>query len=337
MNSEDQSNLISIIIPVYNVEQYLDRCLDSIVNQTHLELDIILVDDGSKDSSSKICDTWARKDHRIHVIHQKNSGQAAARNAGLAIAKGKYIAFVDSDDVVEPDYISTMLNAAMTHNADLVICSFFDHMKLDHMVTPLPDSVQSGLETFHFAISHDDWHYRPVWNRLYTRDLCFRGGDMFPEGRACEDDLTFHKILPEANCVVTLSKPLYHYMDNPASITHASVSLNSLNKIEAYLDWYEFSIAHNFTDCYQQLASTTLYFLIEITSQLSFISDKTINKRIRSLIMRYANLTNSTIKYLSKSIILKSIMLQKKPIFMLSMLIARKQLGAYLKTAVNWQ
>lgn len=176
MNNGNQSNLISIIIPVYNVEQYLDRCLDSIVKQTYSVLDIILIDDGSKDSSSEICDTWAKKDRRIHVIHQKNSGQAAARNVGLAIAKGKYIAFVDSDDVVEPDYISTMLNAAMTHNADLVICSFFDHMKPDHMVTPLPDSIQSGLETFHSAISHDDWHYRPVWNRLYTRDLCFRGG-----------------------------------------------------------------------------------------------------------------------------------------------------------------
>lgn len=326
MNNGNQSNLISIIIPVYNVEQYLDRCLDSIVKQTYSVLDIILIDDGSKDSSSEICDTWAKKDRRIHVIHQKNSGQAAARNVGLAIAKGKYIAFVDSDDVVEPDYISTMLNAAMTHNADLVICSFFDHMKPDHMVTPLPDSIQSGLETFHSAISHDDWHYRPVWNRLYTRDLCFRGGDdMFPEGRACEDDLIFHKILPEANCVVTLPKPLYHYMDNPTSITHASVSLNSLNKIEAYLDWYEFAIAHNFTDCYQKLADSTLHFLIEIASQLPFISDRIIKEHIKYLIRQYMKLVEKTSTYLDKKTYWKGKTLQKMPILMLYIFIMRQK------------
>ena len=107
------SDLISIIVPVYNVEKYLDRCIQSIVEQTYRNLEIILVDDGSTDGSEKICDSWAVKDNRIRVIRQNNMGGGAARNAALDVAKGDFIAFVDSDDYIEPNAITTMVNALL--------------------------------------------------------------------------------------------------------------------------------------------------------------------------------------------------------------------------------
>ena len=118
-------DLVSVIIPIYGVEQYLDRCVRSVVNQSYAHLEIILVDDGSTDRCPAMCDAWANKDSRIQVIHKPNGGLSSARNAGLDMATGEFIAFVDSDDYVEPDYIATMIDAAQKNHADLVMCSVF--------------------------------------------------------------------------------------------------------------------------------------------------------------------------------------------------------------------
>ena len=115
-------NLISVIIPIYNVEKYVDRCIESVVNQTYKKLEIILVDDGSPDSCPQICDKWAEKDERIIVIHKQNGGVSTARNAGLDIAKGDYIGFADGDDYLEPEFYETMLNALVSNDADIVSC-----------------------------------------------------------------------------------------------------------------------------------------------------------------------------------------------------------------------
>ena len=121
-NKKAQTALISVIIPVYKVEKYLDRCVLSVVNQTYKNLEIILVDDGSPDNSPKMCDEWAKKDKRITVIHKQNGGVSAARNDGLKIATGDYVAFVDSDDWIEPTMYEEMLNLAISENADLTFC-----------------------------------------------------------------------------------------------------------------------------------------------------------------------------------------------------------------------
>ena len=121
--------MISVIIPVYNVEKYISQCLDSVCNQTNRDLEIILVDDGSTDASGKICDEYACHDKRIHVIHQKNSGAAAAKNAGLRVASGEYLSFVDSDDFLELNAYYYMIQIMQTQNADVVQCSYRDVFK----------------------------------------------------------------------------------------------------------------------------------------------------------------------------------------------------------------
>ena len=123
-----ETPLISIIIPVYKVEPYLRKCLDSVVQQTYRNLEIILVDDGSPDSCGAICDEYATKDERITVIHQENKGLSAARNAGLDIATGDYIQFVDSDDWIEPDALATVLSIAEDHHVDIVCFGFNKHL-----------------------------------------------------------------------------------------------------------------------------------------------------------------------------------------------------------------
>ncbi|KAB7789550.1 glycosyltransferase [Bifidobacterium leontopitheci] len=317
-------DLVSVIVPVYDAQFTLDRCLKSLLAQAYANMEIILVDDGSNDASPRLCDEWAKRDGRIKVVHQPNRGQAAARNTGLEHAHGSWIAFVDSDDMVEPDYLSVMMQAAMDHHADLVICSFYDHMKPNHMVTAFPDRTMSGVDAFADALRRDDWHYRPLWNRLHARRLT--PPRLFPEGRACEDDLVFGKVLPKADCVVTLSRPLYHYMDNPASLTHAKASVGSLNKIEAYLDWYEFAVKHNMKGCYQSLADSTLFFLITIASQLHFISDSNARRRIHELITHYCAMTEQTAAYLHAKSLKKSRLLQRFPVAALWMLIMKSRL-----------
>lgn len=126
------SDLVSVIVPVYNVEKYLARCLDSIINQTYTNLEIILVDDGSKDSSGQICDEYAAKDQRIKVIHKQNGGLSSARNAGLDIASGSYIEFVDSDDWIDKDTVKENLELIINENSNVV---FFNHYQVfdDHI------------------------------------------------------------------------------------------------------------------------------------------------------------------------------------------------------------
>ena len=116
---------VSIIVPVYNVEKYLDKCIESIVNQTYRNIEIILVDDGSPDKCPEICNEWAKKDDRIKVIHKENGGLSSARNAALEIAQGDYITFVDSDDWIENDMIQSMLTCAAKNDADIVCCGFY--------------------------------------------------------------------------------------------------------------------------------------------------------------------------------------------------------------------
>ena len=131
------SDIISVIIPVYNVEAYLPQCLDSVLTQSYSSLQVILIDDGSTDSSGGICDEYAAKDSRIHVIHQKNGGAASAKNAGLRVAIGKYLSFVDSDDYLEKNAYSFMVNCLQTTGADVVQCSFRDiyrNKEISHLV-----------------------------------------------------------------------------------------------------------------------------------------------------------------------------------------------------------
>lgn len=223
---------VSVIVPIYNVEQTLNRCVKSIREQSYHNLEIILVDDGSPDRCPQMCDDYASTDNRIVVIHKKNGGLSDARNAGIKKSTGEYIAFVDSDDYIEPNYISSMLQLAEKDSSDLVVCSFYDedpHRK----TIQLPNMSISGRELFINATKKSKWQYIVAWNKLYKRELC--PPDLFEVGRQHEDEFAFHKILCRANRVSITASLLYHYTYTKNSIMNSSYSIKNLDRIDAFL------------------------------------------------------------------------------------------------------
>ena len=192
-----QSNEInvSIIIPVYNVAEYLPQCLETVCGQTYKKLEIILVDDGSTDESGKICDEWKQKDERIRVIHKKNGGVSSARNEGLKVAKGEFIGFVDSDDWVEPDMYEKMKKRM--GSADVVMSGFFDYpYGMDCQA--IPRGIRAvrpcGYEGAVLQIMSRDCYYCTLWNKLYRMKAVKKDGETIKNS----GDLTAaSKVLPK--------------------------------------------------------------------------------------------------------------------------------------------
>lgn len=221
----EKKPLISVIVPVYNVEEYLPRCVDSILAQTYENLEIILVDDGTKDNAGSLCDTYAGKDTRVKVIHKTNGGLSSARNAGIDIAQGTYLAFVDSDDWIEPDAYEIMMAAAQKYNVKLVCAGRYDvdseqGEKIPGLCPP-GEEVISGAELVRrmFVWENID---SAAWDKLYHREL-FRE-IRYPVGRVCEDVPTTYKIALDAGSAAMCPKPIYNYFHRPGSITMSSVS-----------------------------------------------------------------------------------------------------------------
>lgn len=218
---------ISVIVPIYMVEEYLRQCLDSLVNQTYKDIEIILVDDGSPDRCGEICEEYAKKDARIIVIHQENGGLSAARNAGLDIAQGEYIMFVDSDDWVEPSFCEKALEAILEHQVDMAIMGFFVTYKnkVVPIKTPSP-RILDGTEAMLHVILHDEPSiYNAVWNKIYHKRLFLNL--RFPLGMIAEDAAVQYKILHITPKVYVFDQCLYYYRKRMYSLA-GSVAKNNL-------------------------------------------------------------------------------------------------------------
>lgn len=219
---EQKMPLISIIVPVYQVKEYISECVESLLAQTYSNLEILLVDDGSMDSSGKICDKYAAEDDRVRVIHQENQGAAGARNTGLDHAEGKYVAFVDSDDRVCLGYIEELYKLIDKYHADIAACAFVKGMRRvdDGKVTEVCISSEQMLRQWHGK--YKKWETTPC-NKLYRRTILEengRGGTIrFPLGRRHEDVLISHLIVENANKIVLTTKELYMYRTRPGSCT----------------------------------------------------------------------------------------------------------------------
>lgn len=207
---------LSIIVPVYNVEKYLRQCLDSILQQSMQDFEIIIVDDGATDSSGDICDKYAERDNRIKVIHQRNGGLSAARNTGLKYARGKYIAFVDSDDYIAPNMYEVMIDKLEQCDADMVKCGYYEFV--DDRITYTRKFESAGLFDRDYdkekllVIGLKDGPYTVVWNAVYTRELAQKV--TYPEGLINEDNYASPMYLLEAACVIVIQDALYYYRQN---------------------------------------------------------------------------------------------------------------------------
>lgn len=211
------NDLISIIVPVYNVEEYIQKCVNSIINQTYRNIEIILVNDGSKDKSGEICDKLKQKDNRIKVIHKENGGLSDARNAGLKIANGDYIGFVDSDDYVKEDMFETLYKLNKEHNADISIVSFYEIYK--GKVIGVRDSKKLEELNKIQAIKElliDTKIQSYAWNKLFKKEL-FENIE-FPKSKNFEDIATTLLLFEKANKVVLLEEPKYYYVRRDNSI-----------------------------------------------------------------------------------------------------------------------
>ncbi len=218
---------ISVIVPVYRAEPYLRQCLDSITAQTYENLQIILVDDGSPDGCGAICDTYAAKDQRIHVIHQPNGGVAAARNAGLAAAQGDWIGWVDADDWIEKDMFAWLLTNALQEQADVCVCARFEELKSRTGRYGFPQRKlldrQGALRCLLENRFLDDALYDKLWKRQLVQLI------RFPEGRTYEDLATVYRLLERAQKILCLPEQKYHYRRHRGSIVGDSSLPNRMN------------------------------------------------------------------------------------------------------------
>ena len=251
--------LISVIVPVYNVESYVAECIESIQNQTHMNLEIILVDDGSKDMSGDICDQYAAYDERIKVIHQENGGLSAAGNTGIEAANGDYIAFVDSDDYVGLTLYEDMLKLLKEHNLDIIGCESFR----DKDGTIIEGCNDGRLEVFEKDDAlrltlHDS--FTSVWNKLYKRSAI--GDVRFPVGRKFEDSATSYLFVANANRVGHYNRCYYYYRLNPNSITQTSFDPKSRwDFVLGYEERLQYAIDHKLPyadDCNSLLMKAVL-------------------------------------------------------------------------------
>lgn len=229
-----QEDLISVIAAVYNVEDYLDDCIKSIMNQTYKNIEIILVDDGSTDKSGEICDKYAKQDNRIKSIHQKNSGgPGAPRNKGIKESKGKYIAFIDADDMYCEDYLENLHRLIAENDADISVCNYF---KL-YSKTIEKDTSEENIKTYtnlEFLKLFNDRtidYSVVVWNKLYKREIF---DDIeFAEGKSHEDEGFSYKAVYKSSKIVVTSKKLYlHYYLNMESEMRAKFGPKRLNAYE---------------------------------------------------------------------------------------------------------
>lgn len=277
--------LISVIVPIYKVEPYLRKCVDSILNQTYQNLEIILVDDGSPDNCGLICDEYAQKDSRIRVIHKPNGGLSDARNAGMEVMSGNYVAFVDSDDWIEPEMYETLLTQLKKYNADMSFGGVTDDLERDGAVTSVKTSQYGDTPFAEDKLAamkryfHGSW---AAWDKLYRASLF--DGIRYPVGEINEDEAIVLHLLDRCERVCYTNQVFYHYMkrENSGSITTADFSLKKLAWQKHCADNLAF-IRENYpeleADAAARYRSSLLWSLTEIA-----MSEQDFTPQVRELV-----------------------------------------------------
>lgn len=227
------SKLISIIIPIYNVQKFLDRCIKSVVCQTYSDLEIILIDDGSEDNCPNICEKWAKKDARIKVIHKENGGLSDARNEGMKSATGEFIGFIDSDDWIAPEMYERLYNAIIADHSDIAACNVkmvWEDESQSRMLTQQNDCVLNKSEA-QLALLDESVLKQPVWNKLYRRAII--ENLLFEKGKYHEDVFWSFQAIGNACSVSIINYEGYYYWQRSGSIMAEKYSLKRLDAVEA--------------------------------------------------------------------------------------------------------
>ena len=234
--------IVSIIVPVYNAEKTLERCVDSILNQTYQEYELLLVDDGSTDSSAALCDGYAARDPRVRVFHKENAGVSNARNLALAQARGTYLQFLDSDDWITPEATASLVRAAEDHQCDLVISDFYRVVgeRVSHKGDIDEDTVLTQEEyAAHMMENPADFYYGVLWNKLYRRQIVEDHHlRMDPEISWCEDFMFNLEYIRHAQRFYALQVPIYYYVKTKGSLASQSLSISKTIRMKLMLFEY---------------------------------------------------------------------------------------------------
>lgn len=294
---EVKKDYISVIIPVYNVYRYLETCIDSILNQTYNKLEIILVDDGSTDGSEKVCDEYAKKDNRVIVIHQKNGGISSARNAGLDIAVGEFITFVDSDDYLEDYTYETLHKLIIDTDADMA----YGNIQLVDENNKLIEKQHIDFEG-ETAIIYERrfWEYccttsgaTVVWSKVYKRKIW--ENIRYPIGRIHEDEAMTSLILRQCNYIACTQKICYNYRMRTNSTMHTGFRIGNLDKSEFYAKRIKYFMKKGFDEYYMFTFGEGTRILIRGYHELDLKHDKNAKKRVRELYREYKILAKKLI------------------------------------------
>lgn len=240
---------VSVIIPVYNVREWLDRCVASVAQQTHSDLEIILVDDGSTDGSGALCDEWGLRDERIRVLHLPNGGVSRARNAALDIARGQYVTFVDSDDWIHPELMLTLLDDSGDAPASIAVANFLQTDGTDVLVANRPEPAErlSRVQALGKLLGADHTLLTVAWGKLFSRDI-FKEL-RFPEGRLHEDEFTAHQFLLAAEHVTLRADPLYFYFVRESGIMGSPLTASrGMDMIDADMLRADDLVRHGFAE-----------------------------------------------------------------------------------------
>ena len=284
-------DLISVIVPVYKVEPYLDRCVQSIVDQTYRNLEIILVDDGSPDHCPQMCDAWAQKDSRIKVIHQENGGLSAARNRGMDAATGELIGFVDSDDWIDPPMYQCLYDAMIASNSDIASCGakriWTDGTPAKELQAVNIDCCLEREASF-LALITSNGLVQTVWNKLYRKSVI--AGTSFPVGLIHEDEFWTWQIVARSQKLVTLKESYYNYLQRDSSIMGAGFSEHNLLVVQAkterqnYIEKYIPAL----TDASRtDLTFTCMHLGIEIVKSMTWKNASSHMKYLKNTIKTY--------------------------------------------------
>lgn len=259
---------LSIIIPVYNVEQWLSETIDSVLAQTYGDFELILVDDGATDGSGAICDAFAEKDCRVRVIHQENQGVSAARNVGLDAARGDFIGWVDSDDIIERDMFSRMLALAEKFDADIVQCEHDRMDTLNGAERTEAVEIMDGAVFVRRIFTKQGGRYTnqvALWSKIYKKELF--SDIRFPVGRVYEDEQQTYKVCLKAEKIVETQDVLYHYIRRENSIITGETSKKMLDKQQAVLDRLHY-LPERLPDLKEKCARSFLSFSERILCQM---------------------------------------------------------------------
>lgn len=231
-------NKVSIIVPIYNVEAYLERCLESIIRQSYWYIEVILVDDGSEDKSGMICEMYAKKDSRLKVIHKTNGGLSDARNVGIDACTGDFLFFLDSDDFIQEHTIEIMLDAAVRYSADIVECGvqYFYQDNVDWDSDENTEKVYDGNQILYSILNYD--FKIMAWNKLYRRYLF--DTIRFPKGKINEDEFTVPYVVEKCNKYVVINKKCYGYYQRTGSIMNSYFSEKNLEVMEILKNRYTY-------------------------------------------------------------------------------------------------